>query len=48
MYKWYFGTDKHPEDRRNAIAEMVVGVGSFAGLFLAGAVVLVMWMEGCI
>lgn len=48
MYEWYFGTDRQPEDKRNAIADMVMGIAGCAGMFLAGAVAVVMWVEGCI
>lgn len=46
MYKWYYGTDKHPTDRKNAIAEMVLSIGGCAALYIIWAVVF--YMKGVV
>lgn len=47
VYKLYFG-EKAPDDRREAIAQMIIGLGGFGLFCLVAAAVLVMWCQGSI
>lgn len=43
MYKWYFGTDHVPEYKADAIAQMVLGIGTGCLAFGALFVLVVRW-----
>lgn len=45
MCRYYFG-ESMPDDRREAMAQMIIGIGGFGLFCLVAAAVLVMWMEG--
>ena len=43
MYKWYFGTDNVPEYKADAIAQMVLGIGTGCLAFGGRFVMVVRW-----
>lgn len=47
MYKFYFG-DNAPDDRREALAQMIIGLGGFGAVCLVAAAVLVAWCQGAL
>ena len=47
MSRRYFG-ESVPDDRREGVAQMIIGIGGFGLFCLVAAVVLVMWCQGCI
>lgn len=47
MCRYYFG-ESMPDDRREAMAQMIFGLGGFGLFCLVAAVVLVMWCEGVV
>lgn len=46
MYKWYYGTDKYPTDKRNAIIEIVLSIGGCVAVYVAWLVVF--YMKGMV
>lgn len=48
MYKWFYGTDRFPEqgDKANAIIEMVLTIGGCALLFVGSLVLTLMFPGG--
>lgn len=47
MYQWYFG-DREPEDKREALLQMAIGIGGFAALCIGWAALMILWFKGLV
>ncbi len=47
MYQWYFG-DREPEDKREALVQMAIGIGGFAALCIGWALLVILWFKGMV
>lgn len=46
MYKWYYGTNNVPEYKADAIAQMVLGIGTGCAITVVLLVMAARWFLG--
>lgn len=47
MYQWYFG-DREPEDKREALLHIALGIVGFAALCIGWALLMILWFKGLV